>query len=201
MKEMKSFVREQILLIENSVNDKLGNNAQLQEKSNEKYLIEEIRHLREENKTKNCIIQTLMENQNNLLNRIKSIDGNHSEMFSTQHAQSNNFITPRHYSKNCDARKSFTIETRNQFQPLENVIEEQLNNNELNMAHETTNNPRNEPTLSAKRSVEKLPSSTDPADNNFVSSDVDNCINVTRRSEKKNDKKYRNNLSKLQKDY
>ena len=130
-----------------------------------------------------------MENQNNLLNRIKSIDGNHSEMFSTQHAQSNNFITPRHYSKNCDARKSFTIETRNQFQPLENVIEEQLNNNELNMAHETTNNPRNEHTLSAKKSVEKLPSSTDPADNNFVSSDVDNCINNTRRSEKKNAKK------------
>ena len=110
-------------------------------------------------------------------------------MLSTQHAPSNNFITPRRYSKNCDARKSFTIETRNQFQPLENVIEEQLNNNELNMAHETTNNPRNEPTLSAKKSVEKLPSSTDPADNNFVSSDVDNCINNTRRSEKKNDKK------------
>ena len=81
MKEMKSFLREQILLIENSVNDKLGNNAQLQEKSNEKYIIEEIHHLREENKTKKCIIQTLMENQNNLLNRIKSTDGNHSEMF------------------------------------------------------------------------------------------------------------------------
>ena len=32
--EIKSFVREQILLIENSVNDKLGYNAQLQEKSN-----------------------------------------------------------------------------------------------------------------------------------------------------------------------
>ena len=189
MKEMKSFVREQILLIENSVNEKLGNNAQLQEKSNEKYLIEEIRHLREENKTKNCIIQTLMENQNNLLNRIKSIYGNRSEMFSTQHAQSNNFTTSRQYSKNCDARKSFTIEIRNQFQPLENLIEEQLNNNELNMAHETTNNPRNEPTLSAKKSVEKLPSSTDPADNNFVSSDVDNCINNTRRSERKNAKK------------
>ena len=183
------------------MNDKLSNNAQLEEKSNEKYLIEEIRHLREENKTKNCIIYTLMENQNNLLNRFKFIDGNLSEMFSTQHAQSNNFITPRHYSQNCDARKSFTIETRNQFQPLENVIEEQLNNNELNMAHETTNNPRNEHTLSAKKSVEKLPSSTDPADNNFVSSDVDNCINNTRRSEKKNDKKYRNSLNKLQKDY
>ena len=30
---------------------------------------------------------------------------------------------------------------------------------------------------------------TDPADNNFVSSDVGNCINNTRRSEKKNAKK------------
>ena len=68
------------------MNDKLSNNAQLEEKSNEKYLIEEIRHLREENKAKNCIIQTLVENQNNLLNGIKSIDGNHS-----QHTQSNNF--------------------------------------------------------------------------------------------------------------
>ena len=84
-----------------------------------------------------------MENQSNLLNnqsnlRIKSIEGNHSEMFSMQQAQSDNFITPRRYFKNSDARKRFTIETRMQFQ--ENVIEEQLNNNELNMARETTNN-------------------------------------------------------------
>ena len=107
------------------MNDKLDNNAQLQEKSNEKYVTEEIHHLREEKKTKSCIIQTLMENQNNLLDRIKSIDGNHSKMFPTQHAQSNNFITPRHHSK----KHYFTIQTRNQFQPLENVIEEQLNNN------------------------------------------------------------------------
>ena len=58
------------------------------------------------------------------------------------------------------------------------------------MAHETTNSPRNEPTLSAKKSFEELPSSTDPADNNFVSSEVDNCINNIRRSEiKKNTKK------------
>ena len=60
MKAMKSFVIEQILLVKNSVNDKFGNNTQLEEKSNEKYLTEEIRQLREENKTKNCIIQTLM---------------------------------------------------------------------------------------------------------------------------------------------
>ena len=57
------------------------------------------------------------------------------------------------------------------------------------MAHETTNNPRNEPALSTKKSVEKLPSSTEPADNNFVSSDVGNCINNTRKFEKKKDKK------------
>ena len=79
-----------------------------------------------------------MENQSNLLKRIKSIEGNHSEMFSMQQAQSDNFITPRRCFKNSDARKRFTIETRMQFQ--ENVIEEQLNNNELNMARETTNN-------------------------------------------------------------
>ena len=83
----------------------------MQEKSNEKYPTEEIRHLREE-KTKKCIIQTLMENQSNLPKRIKSIDGNHSEMFSMQHAQSDNFITPRHHFENCDALKSFRIKTR-----------------------------------------------------------------------------------------
>ena len=118
MKAIKSFVIEQILLVKNSVNDKFDNNTQFQEKSNEKYLTKEIHHLREENKTKNCIIQTLMKNQNNLLKRIKSIDGNHAKMFSMQHAQSDNFITPRHYVNNRDARKSFTINTRSQFQPL-----------------------------------------------------------------------------------
>ena len=59
---MKSYVIEQVLYVKNSVNNKLGNNTQLQEKSNEKYLSEEIRHLREESKTKSCVIETLMEN-------------------------------------------------------------------------------------------------------------------------------------------
>ena len=124
----------------------------MQEKSNKKRLNEEIRHLREESKTKNCIIQKLMENQNNLLKRIKSVEENQLEMFSTQHAQSDNFITPKHYVRNRDARKSFTIKTRNQFKTLENVIEEQSNNNELNMVHET-NSPRNDPTMTAEKSV------------------------------------------------
>ena len=57
------------------------------------------------------------------------------------------------------------------------------------MAHQTTINPRNDPTMTAEKSVEKLPSSTYPADNNFVSSDVDNCINNFRISQKKNAKK------------
>ena len=74
MKAMKSFAIEQILLVKNSVNDKFNNNTQLQEKSNKKYLTEEIRHPTEESKTKNCIIQALIENQNNLLKRIKFTD-------------------------------------------------------------------------------------------------------------------------------
>ena len=93
-----------------------------------------------------------------------------------QHAQSDNFITHKHYVKNHDARKSLTIDTRNQFQPLENVIEEQPNNNELKMAQKTTKNLRNDPTIS---------SGTDPSHNNFVSSNVENYINNIRRSENK----------------
>ena len=56
MKAMKRFVIEQILLVKNSVNNKLGNNTQLQKKSNKKsyrtyeswqkrYLTEVRRHL------------------------------------------------------------------------------------------------------------------------------------------------------------
>ena len=58
-----------------------------------------------------------MENQKNLMKPIQSIDGNHSEMFSTQLAQSDTIITPRHYFKNYDPRKSFTIERGTSFSP------------------------------------------------------------------------------------
>ena len=66
------------------------------------------------------------------------------------------------------------------------------------MAQKTT---KNNPTMTAKNFVEKLPSSTDSADNNSVSSDVDNCTNNYRRSGKKMLKKHRKNLSKLKKHY
>ena len=56
------------------------------------------------------------------------------------------------------------------------------------MVHET-NIPGKYPTMTAEKYVEKLPSTTDPVDNNFVSSDTDNCINNVRRSEKKNAKR------------
>ena len=106
-------------------------------------------------------------------------------MFSTQHAQSDNFINPKHYVKNRDASKRFMIDARNQFQPLENKIEGQSNNNELNMAQQTINNSRSDRTMTAEKSNENLPSSMDSADNNFVLSDVDNCISNIRRPEKK----------------
>ena len=129
-----------------------------------------------------------MENQNNLLKR-KFIDGNHPVMFSMVYVKSENFITPRHYVKHRDARKSFMFDSRNQFQPLENVIEKQPNNNELNIAQETPNNPRNDSTMTAENFAKKLPSRTDHAESNFASYDVDNCINNFRRSEKQNAEK------------
>ena len=57
------------------------------------------------------------------------------------------------------------------------------------MAQETTNNALNDPTMTSDKSFEKLALSTDLADNNFFSSDVDNCSNNFKRSEKKNAKK------------
>ena len=42
--------------------------------------------------------------------------------------------------------------------------------------------------MTAKKSNGKIPSSTDPADNNFVSRNVDNYIINTRRPETKNTK-------------
>ena len=53
------------------------------------------------------------------------------------------------------------------------------------MAQETTNNLWNDCTIRAEKFDEKLPASTDRSANKFVSSDVDNCINNFRRSEKK----------------
>ena len=57
------------------------------------------------------------------------------------------------------------------------------------MTQETTNNPRNYRTMTNEKSDEKLPTNTDLADNNFVLSDVENCINNIRRSEKRNSSK------------
>ena len=56
------------------------------------------------------------------------------------------------------------------------------------MAQETISNPQNDFTMTAKKSVAKISSRTDPADNNFASRDIDNCINNSRRSEKQNAK-------------
>ena len=65
----------------------------------------------------------LKENQSNLVKGVKSFDENQLEIFSTQDAQSDNVVTPRHYVSYRDARKSLKIYARNQFKPLENKIE------------------------------------------------------------------------------
>ena len=57
------------------------------------------------------------------------------------------------------------------------------------MAQETTNNPRNDCTMTGKKSNGKLILSINLADNNSASSDVDNCINHIKRLEKEDAKK------------
>ena len=70
------------------------------------------------------------------------------------------------------------------------------------MAQKTTNNQRNDPTMYDRQKIcWKIAIKHSPCDNNFVSSDVDDCINNFRRSGKKNAKKHRHNFSKLEKDY
>ena len=51
----------------------------------------------------------LKENQSNLVKGVKSFDENQLEIFSTQDAQSDNVVTPRHYVSYRDARKSLKI--------------------------------------------------------------------------------------------
>ena len=65
------------------------------------------------------------------------------------------------------------------------------------MTHETTNNPQNNPIKTAEKSDEKLPSSTDPTDNNFISTDVRNCINILKKSKRRTLKEHGKNLSYL----
>ena len=65
------------------------------------------------------------------------------------------------------------------------------------MTQKITNNPRNNRTMTNEKSDEKLPTSTDPADHNFVSSDVEYCINNIRRSEKRNSSKFQEIAKRL----
>ena len=74
-----------------------------------------------------------------------------------------------------------------------------LKGSQIDMAQETTNNPRNDRTRTAEESNEKLPSSINSADNNFVSSDVDNCIVISEELKKRMLKQHRNNPRKLKK--
>ena len=57
------------------------------------------------------------------------------------------------------------------------------------MAQETTNNPRNDCTMTGKKSNGKLTLSINLADNHSASFDVDNCINHIKRLEKEDAKK------------
>ena len=93
---------------------------------------------------------------------------------------------------------NYMIGTRNQFQLLENAIVEQSNNNELNMAQETTNNPAKQTTLLCR--PKNLLNSNHQAQTLptiylfHLMQKIAPIILVDL-------KKHRNNQSKLQKDY
>ena len=53
--------------------------------------------------------------------------------------------------------------------------------------------------MTAEKPNEKLPSSTDPAENNFVSFDADSCIDSIKRPEKKYARKTSQQLQQIAK--
>ena len=140
-----------------------------------------------------------MGNQNHLLKRIKYLDGNHSEIFSTQNAQNDNFIASKHHVKNHNTRKSFAIDTRNKLQSLEIEIARQSNNKELNIAQDTTNDPRIDHTMTTEKCNKKyyqaqiLPTT-------ILFHLMQTIASVMLEDlQKRMLKQHRNNLSKLQK--
>ena len=84
---------------------------------------DEIKYLREENNTKNCIIQTLLENQNNIQNTpdSRTLDINRNELKST-----NPFILPKWSSSNIKPPSSNLIATSNSFDLLSENTENGL---------------------------------------------------------------------------
>lgn len=66
---------------------------------------------------KNCIIQTLVESQNCLMKHVTSTDGNHSEN------TNDDVNTYKCLVKYRNTLKNFKINTRNQFEPQQNITE------------------------------------------------------------------------------
>ena len=62
------------------------------------------------------------------MKRITFTNGNHSEMFSKKHLQSDDFITPKHSVQIRNTHKSFTFDTRRQSKALENITYKQSSN-------------------------------------------------------------------------
>ena len=89
---------------------------------------DKIKYLREENNTKNCIIQTLLENQKNIQNTpdSRTLDINRNEPKSTNH-----FILPKESSSNIKPPPSNKITTSNSFDLLPENCENSLDANNV----------------------------------------------------------------------
>ena len=114
---------------------------------------DEIKYLREENNTQNCIIQTLLENQKNIQNTPDSttLDINRNEPKSTNH-----FILPKKSSSNIKPPPSNQITTSNSLDLLpencdaNNVISIEDNNAE---SYSNKSNKPNNTSISNEKNV------------------------------------------------
>ena len=99
---MKSFIEDQMLIVRQSRKDSTLQKSSLDHNSETARLTEEIVDLRNENRTKSCIIQTLLENDN------------------TQQKPSatnkNDFIEPNKYLRS--SKNNTSISTPNRYQEL-----------------------------------------------------------------------------------
>ena len=116
---MRSFIIEQLLVIKTIAEEKSRDSSVCD--SNK--FSDKIKYLREENNTKNCIIQTLLENQANIQNTSDSrtLDINRNELNSSNH-----FILPMKSLSNIKPPSSNLITTSNNFDLLSKNPENSL---------------------------------------------------------------------------
>ena len=116
---LRSFIIEQLLLTKKRARETSSFYSSLSESNNFR---DDITHLREECKTKNCFIQTLLENQKVIQNTVRSGRFDKNTIIHTEP-----FILPKKFTSNIRTTLTKHISTSNSFELLsensENVLD------------------------------------------------------------------------------